>query len=180
MLVMAERSTQAPRAVEASDSIVEHVRWAADTWPQIDPDVEGIVSRVDKAHRYFLNAFRASLGKAGLTKEEWKVLMELHRSTRSHGWLSRELDVSTGSMTNRLDKLERRRLIKRVRDPSDRRGVLVELTAAGRARLEEYINAGATRERELLAGLTQAEKRTLNQLLSKLLVSLEKRSGDAA
>ena len=133
-------------------------------WPQIDPEVEGIVTRVEKIHRYLQNASRDSLGAVGLTKEEWKVLMALHDAVRSHGWLCRDLDVSTGAMTNRLDKLERGGLIRRGPDPQDRRGVLLELTAAGKARLEEYIDAGAGRERELLDDLTLTEKQQLNRL----------------
>ena len=168
----------APSAGEAADSIVEHVHWAVSTWPQIDPEVEGIVSRVDKIDRYLKNAFRASLGQAGLTKEEWKVILALSRGVRSHGWLCRDLDVSTGAMTNRLDKLEDRGLIKRAPDPDDRRGVLLELTDGGRERLEEYIDAGASREIELLSGLSLAEKRELNALLSKLLLSLQQREPD--
>lgn len=160
-------------AAGPSDPVEEHIRWAVANWPQIDPDVEGIVTRIDKVQRYLHNAFRASLGEVGLNKEEWKVLMALHGSVRSHGWLCRDLDVSTGAMTNRLDKLERRGLIRRTPDPQDRRGVLLELTEAGEARMEEYIDAGAGRERELLADLTRAEKRELNRLLSRLLVSLQ-------
>ena len=147
-------------------------------WPQIDPEVEGIVTRVENIQRYLQAAVRTSLGEAGLTKEEWKVLMALHDSVRSHGWLCRDLDVSTGAMTNRLDKLERRGLIRRGPDPQDRRGVLLELTADGQARLEEYIDAGSGRERELLDDLTVTEKQELNRLLSKLLVSLHTRDAE--
>jgi len=155
------------------DPVTEHVRWAVAAWPQIDPQVEGIVSRVEKIHRHFQEAFRASLGEAGLTKEEWKVLMALHHSVRSHGWLCQDLDVSTGAMTNRLDKLERRGLIRRAPDPNDRRGVLLELTEPGESHLKEYIDAGARRERELVDELTAAEKQELNRLMSKLLASLQ-------
>ncbi len=180
---MSQASSQASQpssaSVAASDSIIEHVRWATATWPQIDPEVEGIVSRVDKVQRYLQSAFRASLGQVGLTKEEWKVVMALHGGVRSHGWLCRDLDASTGAMTKRLDKLERRGLITRARDPHDRRGVLLELTKSGRAQLEEYIDAGAARERDLLADLTPAEKHKLNQLLSKLLVTMQSRGADA-
>lgn len=160
----------------AADPVTEHVRWAVANWPHIDPEVEGIVVRVEKIHRHFQDAFRASLGDAGITKEEWKVLMALHDSVRSHGWLCQDLDVSTGAMTNRLDKLERRGLIRRAPDPNDRRGVLLELTKTGESQLEEYIEAGAGRERELADDLTAAEKRELNQLLSKLLASLQAKS----
>ncbi len=165
--------TDTEAAPTENDPITEHVRWAVANWPQIDPEVEGIVTRVEKINRYVQNASRASLGAVGITKEEWKVLMGLHDTVRSHGWLCRDLDVSTGAMTNRLDKLERSGLIRRAPDPQDRRGVLLELTEAGRARLEEYVDAGAGRERELLDDLTLTEKQQLNRLLSKLLVALQ-------
>jgi DNA-binding MarR family transcriptional regulator len=172
-----EESQPSAQAADAAsgvnDSVAEHVRWAVTNWPQIDAEVEGIVTRVDKIQRYLQKAYRASLGEAGLTKEKWKVLMALHGGVRSHGWLSRDLGVSTGAMTNRLDKLEESGLIRRIPDPQDRRGVLLELTTAGRDRLNQYIDLGAGRESELLDGLTLAEKRQLNALLSKLLVSLE-------
>jgi DNA-binding MarR family transcriptional regulator len=177
---MSERkATGAEPASDAQDPVTEHVRWAVAHWPQIDPEVEGIVNRVDKINRYVEQTFRSSLGEAHLTKEEWKVLHELAESVRSHGWLCRDLNVSTGAMTNRLDKLERGGLIRRAPDPNDRRGVLLELTAAGQARIEEYVNIGAQRERELLDGLTPTEKRELNQLLSKLLVSLRAKDTSA-
>jgi DNA-binding MarR family transcriptional regulator len=165
--------TETEAALTENDPVTEHVRWAVANWPQIDPEVEGIVSRVHKINRYLQNASRDSLGAVGLTKEEWNVLMALHDTVRSHGWLCRDLDVSTGAMTNRLDKLERSRLIRRAPDPQDRRGVLLELTADGKARLEEYIDAGAVRERELLDDLSLTEKQQLNRLLSKLLVALQ-------
>ncbi len=175
---------QQPRPIEPmpgedEDSITAHVRWAVSTFPQIDPEVEGIVSRLDKAHRHLRSSFRASLGQAGLSKDEWKILMSLRRSARSHGWLSRDQKVSTGAMTNRLDKLERHDLVRRVPHPTDRRGVLLEITAAGRARLERYVDVGASRERELLSDLSQTQKRQLNQLLTRLLASVERRSGHA-
>jgi DNA-binding MarR family transcriptional regulator len=163
-----------------NDPVTEHVRWVVANWPQVDPEVEGIVVRVEKIHRHFQAAFRASLGQAGLTKEEWKVIMALHHSVRSHGWLSKDLDVSTGAMTNRLDKLERRGLIRRARDPHDRRGVLLELTETGQSQLETYIQAGAERERQLIDNLTPTEQHKLNRLLSKLLASLQTKNPHTA
>jgi DNA-binding MarR family transcriptional regulator len=150
-----------------------HVRLALATWPQIDPAVEGIVTRVAKASRQLDAEMRASLAQVGLTKEEFKVLMELHAGPQTHGALSRHLDVSTGAMTNRLDKLERAGLVSRSRDPTDRRGVRLTLTQAGAERLDAYIDRGAHRERELLEGLSAGDKRQLNELLTKLVDSLE-------
>jgi DNA-binding MarR family transcriptional regulator len=150
-----------------------HVRLALATWPQIDPAVEGIVTGIEHASRYLDDEMRASLAHVGLTKEEFKVLMDLHAGPQTHGALSRHLEVSTGAMTNRLDKLERAGLVRRSRDPDDRRGVLLTLTEAGAERLDSYIDRGARRERQLLEGLSAADKRRLNELLTKLVDSLE-------
>jgi DNA-binding MarR family transcriptional regulator len=150
-----------------------HIRLALATWPQIDPAVEGIVTRIGKASRQLDAEMRAGLAQVGLTKEEFKVLMELHAGPQAHGSLCRRLEVSTGAMTNRLDKLERAGLISRSQDPNDRRGVMLTLTRAGAKRLDAYIDHGARRERQLLEGLSSSDKRQLNELLTKLVDSLE-------
>jgi len=149
-----------------------HVRLALASWPQIDPDVEAIVIGIAKAAGYLDHAAQATLNRVGLTKEEFKVLCALHTTTRSHGSLCRDLRVSTGAMTNRLDKLERAGLVERSRDPDDRRGVLLALTPQGRERLDQYIDTGATRERQLLAPLSTTQKQQLKRLLQVLLTSL--------
>jgi DNA-binding MarR family transcriptional regulator len=120
-----------------------------------------------------------SLDRVGLAYEEFKVLILLQDGPRSHGSLCRELLVSSGVMTNRLDKLERAELLLRKPDPSDRRGILLELTQGGRERLDEYIDLGAKRERELLEALTPSEKQALNELLRKLIGSLQSELGPA-
>jgi DNA-binding MarR family transcriptional regulator len=150
-----------------------HVRLAVATWPQIDPAVEGIVTGIAKADTHLEAEMRASLARVGLTKEEFKVLMELHAGPQSHGALSRRLEVSTGAMTNRLDKLEREGLVSRSRDPNDRRGVMLTLTPSGGERLDAYIDLGAHRERQLLDGLRDSDKRQLHRLLTKLVDLLE-------
>lgn len=147
-------------------------RMALATWPQIDPAVEAIVNQIHDANRALTAEMRESLAHVGLTMEEFKVLMELRGGPQTHGALSKHLEVSTGAMTNRLDKLEREGLVSRARDPNDRRGVLLSLTAAGSERLDAYIDRGAHRERQLLEGLTQTDKRRLNDLLAKLIDSL--------
>jgi DNA-binding MarR family transcriptional regulator len=149
-----------------------HVRMALATWPQIDPAVEAIVNQIHDVDKLLGAEMRESLAHFGLTVEEFKVLLALQPGPRTHGSLCRQLEVSTGAMTNRLDKLEREGLVNRARDPSDRRGVLLSITEAGGERLDAYIDRGAWRERQLLEGLTQTDKRRLNDLLAKLLDSL--------
>jgi DNA-binding MarR family transcriptional regulator len=166
-------------SAELDADLDAQLRLALATWPQIDPDVEGIVTRIARAARYLDNAAQARLRRLGLTKEEFKVVCSLHAGTRSHGSLCRELRVSTGAMTNRLDKLERSGLVTRSRDPNDRRGILLELTPAGHEKLDQYIDTGATRERQLLASLSKSDKRQLNRLLQGLLTSLQLQIGDS-
>lgn len=159
------------------DRVDAHVRSAVSHWPEIDAQVEGIVVRISNAERLMNKAAAASLAQVGLTHEEFKVLIALHDGARSHGALCRELVISTGAMTNRLDKLEASRLVTREPDPTDRRGVLLQLTDQGRARLDKYIELGARRERELLSVLDIDEKKQLNELLGKLVVSLRSELG---
>ena len=168
----------APLAAKTDANLDAQVRLALATWPQIDPDVEAIVVGIAKAAGYLDHAARATLGRVGLTKEEFKVLCALHTDTRSHGSLCRELHVSTGAMTNRLDKLERAGFVERSRDPEDRRGVLLALTPLGREKLDRYIDTGATRERELLAALSPTQKQQLKRLLQALLTSLAAELGE--
>jgi len=176
---MPKRTDEDELAPDNGDADLDaHIRLALATWPQLDPEVEGIVTRVEKAGRYFHNEARASLARVGLTMEEFKVLLCLQKGgSQSHGWLCHECDVSTGAMTNRLDKLERDGLVARTRDPHDRRGVIIELTSHGREKLDQYIDAGATRERQLLSGMSASERTQLNRLLQKLVGSLRAEIG---
>ena len=91
----------------------------------------------------------------------------------SAGDLSRMLALSSGAMTNRLDRLETAGLIRRVPDPRDRRGVLVELTAQGKERIDAAVIDQAAKEIDSLSVLTAKERTTLNNLLRKVLSSLE-------
>jgi DNA-binding MarR family transcriptional regulator len=174
-----KRDAGSERGLAAEDQarLDPHVRLALATWPQIDPAVEGIVTRIARASRQLDAQMRTSLAHVGLTKEEFKVLIELHAGPQTHGALCRQLEVSTGAMTNRLDKLERAGLVSRSRDPSDRRGVMLTLTRPGAERLDAYIDHGAQRERQLLEGLSRSDKRQLNELLTKLVDSLEAELG---
>jgi DNA-binding MarR family transcriptional regulator len=171
-----EEATRPGRSPTDAD-LEARIRLALGRWPELDPEVEGIVSRVCTASQWLDRSARETASRLGLTKEEFKVLLALDDGHRSHGALCRELGVSTGAMTNRLDKLERSGLVARSPDPRDRRGVQLELTDAGGSVLDKTINVGARRERELLSLLSASDRRQLNRLLKKLVVSLERELG---
>jgi DNA-binding MarR family transcriptional regulator len=159
------------------DDYDEHARWAAQNWPAIDLDVEAIVSRVEMAQRRLERAAVDTRERVGLAHGELKVLLRLARGIRSQGDLAKSLLVSTGTMTNQLDKLEAAGLVLRLPDPADRRGKLVEMTPKGRETLDNYINVQAKREQQLLDRLSASDKRSLNDLLRKLLASLGEKPG---
>jgi len=161
------------------DDFDDHAAWAVGEWPDLDPDVETIVSRVGHADRYIERASVDTLATLGLTHGELKVLLRLSRGKRSHGKMAKDLLVSTGTMTNRLDKLEAAGIVARHPDPDDRRGVIVELTESGRKVLDSYVTIQGRRERQLLSEMSPEDRRELTRLLRKLLSSIESQA-DAA
>jgi DNA-binding MarR family transcriptional regulator len=88
--------------------------------------------------------------------------------------------LSSAGITSRLDRLESRGYVKRVRHPDDRRGVLVGLTDAGRKVFEQAVSTDAGGEQELVEALTKEDQRVLVSLLRKLLAGLEPTSQDQA
>jgi DNA-binding MarR family transcriptional regulator len=162
----------APGRNGVEDDYDEHSRWAAERWPEIEEAVESIVTRIDMAQRHFERAAVDTRDQVGLAHGELKVLLRLSRGPRNQGEMAKHLLVSTGTMTNQLDKLEGAGLVVRHPDPSDRRGKVVEMTDKGREVLDAYVNIQAKRERDLVGGLSDREKRDLNALLRKLLASL--------
>src|SRR5260370_24443997 len=84
--------------------------------------------------------------------------------------------VTSGTMTNRIDRLAEKGLVRRIPDPEDRRGILVELTEQGRELIDSALIAHVANEALLLQPLSREEQHTLAALLRKWLASLEHRS----
>jgi DNA-binding MarR family transcriptional regulator len=91
----------------------------------------------------------------------------------SPGDLASDLELSSGAMTSRLDRLEGAGLIRRLPDPEDRRGVVVELTEQGREAWDLAANVQGRREAFFARTLTKSEQKQLNTLLRKLLLGLD-------
>ena len=166
--------TQKSTAIDdcLDDDYDEHAKWAAGRWPEVEEVVESIVSRVDMVQRHIERASVDTRDQLGISQGELKILLRLTRGARSQGDIARNLLVSTGTMTNQLDKLQAAGFVVRSPDPTDRRGKLVEMTPMGRETLDNYVNVQAKRERQLVGGLSSQEKNELNILLRKLLASL--------
>jgi len=148
--------------------------------PGVDLEVEGIVDRINGLRRRFHTMADETLSEHGLAEGEWKVISSLRLKAppyrRSAGQLARRSDLSTGAMTSRLDKLEERGFIRRLPDPEDRRGVLVELTKAGERVWEKALGAQASKESLIADALTKDEQRQLNALLRRLMREFEQRA----
>ena len=131
--------------------------------------------------RRFKRSLNDVLVEHGLTYEEWDVLGALRRAgppfRRSAGELAKLSELSSGAMTNRLDRLEQAGFVKRHPDPDDRRGVLIELTKAGQAKWLDSTGSEAEREALIAAALTKPEKEQLNALLRRLMLEFERREG---
>jgi DNA-binding MarR family transcriptional regulator len=143
----------------------------------LDLDVEGIADRISAINKRFHAGLKETLSAHGITPEDWGVLTTLQLrkvgTTTSPGALARDLELSSGAMTSRLDRLEQLGYLARGADPNDRRGVRVELTPAGRAAWKAAIEVAGRKEAFFAAALTKTEKRTLNALLRKLMLALE-------
>ncbi|HEU4513303.1 MAG TPA: MarR family transcriptional regulator [Nocardioidaceae bacterium] len=145
--------------------------------PDLALDPMQVLSRVSRLGHHLDRARRASFADHGLESWEFDVLAALRRAGApyelSPGRLIRETLVTSGTMTNRVDRLVTRGLVERLPDPHDRRGVLVRLTDEGRAKVDGALASLLDRERELLAGLDAPAQRRLAGLLRDLLAPFE-------
>jgi len=159
------------------DSVDFCISDIASKYDAIDPVVEGVVDRVTTISKHLGRGFEETLADHGLNYGEYRLLLRLATRTEdnrmSAGELSRALLLSSGAMTNRLDQLEKAELIRRVRDTKDRRGVHVELTDKGRSIIDGAVTEQAAKEIDVLSVLSAPELSKLNQLLRKVLISME-------
>jgi DNA-binding MarR family transcriptional regulator len=147
--------------------------------PDIDLEVEGIVDRIGTINRRIKKGMETILAEYDLTLPEWSVMSRLRLSSLDHrsspGELATELEISSGAMTSRLDRLEQQGFVRRLPDPEDRRGIVVELTPEGMAAWDRAAAIAGRREAFFASALTKDEQRRLNVLLRKLLLAFEAR-----
>jgi len=140
--------------------------------PDLDVSPLQVLSRVSRLARQLDLGRRSAFREQTLEPWEFDVLSALRRSgppyQLSPGRLLTETLVTSGTMTNRIDRLESQGLVERAPDVNDRRGVVVTLTEAGLARVDEAMAALLEREEQLLAGLTDADRTQLADLLRTL------------
>lgn len=141
-----------------------------DVWPM------GVVGRLSRLSRLFDQALRQFFAEHGLESFEFDVLATLRRSGPPYeltaGALLKAAMVTSGAITNRIDKMEAKGLVERVRDSEDRRSVRIRLTPEGLRLIDELVGLHVENEARLLAALGPAERDQLCGLLRGVLESM--------
>ena len=154
---------------DAIDDILD--QWSEER-PELETDSLGVVIRVTSLSRAFLRQATEALAPLGLELFEYDVLSALRRQGRPFALpatlLARETGLSSGAMTNRIDKLEGRGLVSRKPDKSDRRAVIVSLTPEGKRAIDDAIQQRLAAADESLQGLNSREIGNLASLLRKV------------
>ena len=145
--------------------------------PELDTEPLEILSRVSRLSRHLDLARRAAFARHGLEVWEFDVLAALRREgppyELSPGELVHQTLSTSGTMTNRVDRLAERGLVERDRNRADRRGVRVRLTEAGRQAVEAALADLLDYERGVLAELGAPERQALAASLRRLVASFE-------
>jgi len=151
-------------------------QWAAER-PDLDTSPMGIVGRISRLSLVIDTELEPVFMQFGLNHWSFDMLATLRRAgdpyRLSPTGLFRSMMVTSGTMTNRIDRLTEKGFVRRVPDPEDRRGILVELTQQGRELIDRALISHVTNEARLLQPLSTEEQHALTVLLRKWLLSLE-------
>ena len=160
------------------DSVDKFMETRASELPDIDLDVEAAVHRIQRIVKSVRRSMDETLKDYDLSHGEWGILGHLRLAgppyRSSPGQLSKDEWLSSGAMTNRLDKLEEAGLVRRLPDPDDRRALHVELTEKGHKVWLESVGVQASKEAAIAAALNRSELKELNSLLRKVLLEFER------
>jgi DNA-binding MarR family transcriptional regulator len=152
-----------------------------EAWRRERPDLDvaplEVLSRVTRLSRHLDRARRSAFGRHDLEAWEFDVLSALRRAgppyQLSPGQLLTQTLVTSGTMTNRIDRLAANGLVQRLPDPEDRRGVFVRLTEAGRVRVDAALADLLDHERRILGALPSGEQEVLAGLLRTLVAPFD-------
>ena len=167
--------------VEVSDRAEDEVDRLVQAWQRERPDLDvsplEVLSRVSRLARHLDRARASAFSQHDREPWEFDVLAALRRAGApyelSPGLLLARTLVTSGTMTNRIDRLEVRGLVTRRPDPDDRRGVVVTLTPDGRTHVDAALSDLLEQERTILSGLRPSEVQRLADLLRSVTLPFE-------
>jgi DNA-binding MarR family transcriptional regulator len=163
-------------AIDADAVDVILAQWQRER-PELNVSPMGIIGRLGRLAKYLDRSIHETVSEFGLNGGEFDVLATLRRSGEPYQLsptaLFNALMVSSGTMTHRVDRLEQTKLVQRIPDLADRRGMLIQLTDQGYDLIEKAVEAHVTNGQRLLVDLAEKDREVLVQLLRKLLISWE-------
>lgn len=156
---------------------MDHVDKVLEQWGRARPDLDvgpmGLIGRVGRLYLAYLKPMEQTFARFGLNAAKFDVLATLRRAGVPHelsvGDLLKSTMVSSGTMTNRLDRLADDGLIARRPHPDDSRSFLIALTPEGLALIDRAVEAHVQTQAELVAGLSAEDQEQLSGLLSRAL-----------
>ena len=174
-------NTEGQEELEVYNTERDGVALILEQWAQERPDLDaspiGVIGRIFRLSSIFQREVQEVFSSFGLHRGEFDVLATLRRTGEPYrlnpSELSNALMVSSGGMTNRLDRLEKAGLIARRPDPNDRRGSQVGLTEEGLRLVNEVVTEHVNNEHRLLGALSETERDALADLLRELLLASE-------
>jgi DNA-binding MarR family transcriptional regulator len=166
---------------QAEETLRDEVDELVDAWrtqrPDLDVEPLQVLSRISRLAKHLDIARRGAFANHDLESWEFDVLSALRRQgppfQLTPGALVRATLVTSGTMTNRIDRLAAAGLVRREPDPTDKRGVLVTLTRQGEGRVDAALADLLRSERVLLAALDDTERAQLADLMRTLLAPFD-------
>jgi len=162
-------------------SAPDEVDRIVDAWQQERPDLDvaplQVLSRVSRLARHLDIARREAFAVNDLEPGEFDVLAALRRNGKPYALtpsalISQNL-VTSGTMTNRIDLLESKNLVARLPDPTDGRGVLVQLTQSGKTAVDRALEELLSREKQLLATVSKVDREKLANVLRDIVLPFD-------
>lgn len=158
-------------------SSMDHVDRILEQWRQERPDLQvapmGTIGRIKQLHWHLMRRMEKTWSAYGLNRASFDVLATLRRTGPPYALSAGELMASTmvtsGTMTHRIDQLEKAGLVARARNPEDGRGFLISLSPQGLELIDEAVTAHVETQAKLVAALTDEQRTRLDDLLRQFL-----------
>ncbi|MCF6327627.1 MAG: MarR family transcriptional regulator [Devosiaceae bacterium] len=160
---------------------MDHVEKILAQWQRERPDLNvapmGIIGRIKRLHDRLMEELNLVYSSHGLNAASFDVLATLRRSGRPYALSPSALIswtmVTSGTMTNRLDRLESKGLIERLPDPKDGRGSIIALSKKGFVLIDQVVTEHVQNQHRLLSGIDAESREQLNTILAAWLAEIE-------
>lgn len=160
---------------------MDHVERILEQWRRERADLNvapmGLLGRLGRLHAHLMREVERTLAEHGLNRASFDVLATLRRAGApyrlSAGDLLAATMVTSGTMTNRIDQLEKQKLVERIANPQDGRSVLIGLTGEGFRLVEKAVTAHVENQHRLTQSLSPQDFAALDSLLARYLSEFE-------